>query len=200
MHGRMSHRRWVVLGVCVLACGIFSAAVIGARLERGMPAGLDDAIRDEPLTQVAQIPAEAGFAHHGVYVQPTSAGFVCLWDAPAATSRARQGGCNRSDDPFAGRELFISFAYDGGPAAEDVVDARLIGIASDAVARVHVVMSDGTLRTMPLHPAPVGGGSYRAFGYRFKRADLQRGVVPTAVSAVDRGGMEIDRQATGFGG
>jgi hypothetical protein len=81
-----------------------------------------------------------------------------------------------------------------------VVDARLIGIASEAVARVHVVMSDGTQRTMPLHAAPVGGGSYKAFGYRFKRDDLQRGVVPTAVSAVDGGGMEIDRQATGFGG
>jgi hypothetical protein len=35
-------------------------------------------------------------------------------------------------------------------------------------------------------------------GFRFKRADLRRGVTPTAVVVLDAAGNERDRQATGF--
>jgi hypothetical protein len=61
-------------------------------------------------------------------------------------------------------------------------------------------MSDGTRREMRLWKARVGDDDFQAFGYRFKKADLRRGVAPTAVVALDAGGREIDRQPTGFTG
>jgi hypothetical protein len=39
-----------------------------------------------------------------------------------------------------------------------------------------------------------------AFGHRFSRGELRRGVTPVAVVAFDQNGNEIDRQETGFGG
>ena len=49
------------------------------------------------------------------------------------------------EDPLGGSELSASLAYEGGPAVEDVQDARLIGLASWDVATVQLLMSDGTL-------------------------------------------------------
>lgn len=180
----------------VLAGGVLAAQLSGS----GDPDGLVSAIGEEPVAKIADIAAEPGLSARGVFVQRTSTGHLCLWDSPSATSRARQGGCNSADDPLGGRELVISFAYDGGPDARNVRDARLIGIASARVAQVSVLMSDGTQREISLRTANVAGDDYRAFGYRIKRADLRRNVTPKAVVAVDSSGREIDRQATGFAG
>lgn len=193
-------RRWVVLVIGVVAAGVVAGAVVAARLDVGVPADLEAALHDDPLVQVAGIPAENGLAGRGVFVQRTSAGFTCLWDAPSATSSARQGGCNRTDDPFGGRELFVSLAYDGGPAITSIKDARLVGLAAAEVAEVQVLMSDGARRAIRLRKSKVEGDEYRAFGYRFKKADLRIGVSPQAVIALDAIGEEIDRQPTGFSG
>jgi len=193
-------RRCVVLVIGVVAAGVIAGAVVAARLDDGIPADLEAALRDDPLVQVAGIPAENGLAGRGVFVQRTSAGFICLWDAPSATSSVRQGGCNRTDDPFGGRELFVSMAYDGGPAIAGIKDARLVGVAAREVVEVQVLMSDGTRREIRLRKANVAGDEYRAFGYRFKKADLRKDVTPKAVIALDSTGEEIDRQATGFAG
>lgn len=193
-------RRWAVLIIGVVAAGVVAGAVVAAQFDDGVPEGLEAALRQDPLVPVAEIPAENGNAWRGVFVQPTSAGFLCLWDAPSATALARQGGCNRAEDPFAGRALFISLAYDGGPAIAGVKDARLIGLAAEGVATVEVLMSDGTRREMRLRKAAIDNEAYRGFGYRLKRVDLRRGVGPTAVIALDAAGDEIDRQTTGFAG
>lgn len=195
-------RRWWLLVAALAAGGAFAGAVIASQFGgRGSgPEELQAAIRTDPLVKVAEIPAEGALSKRGVFVQPTSAGFVCLWDAPNATFRARQGGCNDEDDPFNGQKLFVSLAYEGGPAVAEVEDARLIGLVPPEVAGVDVLMSDGTRRAMPLRNVSVRGTAYRAFGYRFKRVDLRAGVAPTAVVALDTAGREIDRQATGFGG
>ena len=195
----LEHRkRWSAIGIAVVAAALFAGAVVAGHFDAA-PTGLEAAVRDEPLVRVARIPAANGLGERGVFVQPTSAGFLCLWDAPDATSSARQGGCNPADDPLAGEELFVSLAYDGGPDVTGVRDARLIGIAANDVAQVSVVMSDDTRRTVTLRTVGVGGRSYRAFGYRLRRADLEQGLGPTAVLALDARGVEIDRQATGFG-
>jgi hypothetical protein len=195
-------RRWLVLVAVLAAGGTFAGAVIASQFGgRGPgPEGLQAAIRTDPVFEVAEIPAEGGLGKRGVFVQPTSAGFVCLWDASNATSRARLGGCNDEDDPFNGQKLFVSLAYEGGPAVAEVKDARLIGLVPLEVAGVDVLMSDGTRRAMPLRTVSVRGAAYRAFGYRFNRADLRAGVAPTTVVALDAAGREIDRQATGFSG
>jgi len=65
------------------------------------------------VQKVAEVSAAPGLAARGVFLQPTSAGFLCLWDAPSAVSLARQGGCNPADDPLAGKRMMISFAYAG---------------------------------------------------------------------------------------
>jgi len=192
-------RRWIVLLGAVVATGAVVGAVVAAERGPRVPSGLEAAIENEPLVKVLDFPGGDGRAGRSVFVQPTSAGFLCLWDAPDATPRARQGGCNSSEDPFAGTQMFISFAYDGGPAVADVKDARLIGLAAPAVTGVRVLMGDGSSRALSLRPVAVAGGRYRAFGYRSGLGDLRRGVGPVAVIASDETGAEIDRQATGFG-
>jgi hypothetical protein len=193
------YRRWIVLVALTVAAGVFTGVVVAAQLRGpGPPNGLEAAVRTEPLVEVAAIPAAGGLAGHGVFVQPTSAGYICLWDALSATSGERQGGCNPTDDPFGEQKLFVSLAYDGGPGVESVTDARLVGLVAPDVADVDVLMSDGARRTIRLHVTTVTGERYRAFGYRFRKADLQRGVAPTAVLALNSAGDEIGRQTTGF--
>ena len=194
-------RRWIAfLGVLAIG-GILAGGVIAAQLGPSPEnADLQAAIEEDPLVRVGDIPAVGNAGPRGVFVQVTSTGHLCLWDAPSATSRERGGGCNTAGDPLAGSELSASLGYDGGPAARDVRDARLIGLASEKVSGVHVVMSDGTRRPVPLRRVTIGGASYRVFGYRFRPSDLRRGLGPTAVVAIDGAGAEIARQATGFGG
>jgi hypothetical protein len=94
--------------------------------------------------------------------------------------------------------MMVSFAYEGGPAVQDVKDARLIGLTSLDAVTVQVLMSDGTRRNVTLRGASVGAGEFRAFGYRFNMGQIRRAVTPTAVVALNGAGREIDRQATGF--
>jgi hypothetical protein len=197
-------KRWMVLGLGVVAGGILAGAVVAAQF-----AGLDEQERlmaasaEEPAIRVANIEPAPGLPARGVFVQPTSTGHLCLWDVPVATPRARQGGCNRSDDPLAGRKMFISLAYEGGPAAEQVSDARLIGLVARDVAFVQVLMTNGAVRNIPMSrglAVSSAVGSLRAFGYRFTAADVRRHLGPTAVLALDASGRELERQATGFGG
>lgn len=197
-------KRWMVLGLGVVAGGILAGAVVAAQF-----AGLDEQERlmaasaEEPAIRVADIEPAPGLPARGVFVQPTSTGHLCLWDVPVATPRARQGGCNRSDDPLAGRKMFISLSYEGGPAAEHVSDARLIGLVARDVVSVRVLMISGAVRNVPMNRAVAvssEAGSLRAFGYRFTAADVRRHLGPTAVLALDASGRELERQTTGFGG
>jgi hypothetical protein len=194
--------RWVALVVVVVAGGTFAGGVVAAQFRAAAtPEELEAALRNDPLVRVAEIPAEHGLAGRGVFVQPTSAGFLCLWDAPSANTLARQGGCNLADDPLAGRQLFVSLAYDGGPAVADIEDARVIGLASADVEAVQLLMSDRTRRDLPMKRSPAisgAAGTFRAFGYRIRTSDLKRGIGPVAVLAFDFRGKEIDRQPTGF--
>jgi hypothetical protein len=193
-------RRLAVAAVVVALFGVVTSAVVASHFrDAEAPTGLEEAIRAEPLVKVAEIPAVEGFAARGVYAQPTSAGFLCLWDATSASSRARQGGCNRLEDPFVGMGLFASLAYDGGPDAASVRDARLIGLVPKDVASVEIVMTDGTRRSVRLKGARLGSDEFKAFGYRFSRADLRRRLGPTAIVALDAAGSEVGRQPTGFG-
>ena len=113
---------------------------------------------------------------------------------------AAGGGCNPAADPLGGRPISSSLAYDGGPAVEGVEDARLIGLALAETSGVHVEMSDGTIRVVQLKKAKVGSDEFQAFGYRFKKVDLEKGIGPTAIVAFDGAGNELGRQATGIGG
>jgi hypothetical protein len=95
--------------------------------------------------------------------------------------------------------MTVSLAYDGGPAIEGVRDARIIGLADTAVAGIRIEMSDGSARSVKLKRAKVVSDEYQAFGYRFRKVDLRKGIGPVAVVALDPGGNEIDRQTTGIG-
>jgi hypothetical protein len=189
---------FAVVGLLALASG---SAILASRLAGSPPdpAALDKAVRDAPMTRVADIAAAGALPKRGAFVQVTSTGQVCLWDAASADSNGKQGGCNDAGDPLAGAKVFASLSYDGGPAAAAVKDARLIGLADPSVERVSVLMSDGTYREMALEGAKIQGRSYRAFGYRFRPSDLRRGLGPVAVLALDASGAEVDRQSTGFG-
>lgn len=197
-------KRWTVLAVGVVAGGILAGGVVAAQF-----AGLDEQERlmaasaEEPAIRVADIEPAQGLPARGVFVQATSTGHLCLWDAPSATTLARQGGCNPSDDPLGGRRVFISLSYEGGPAADQVTDARLIGLVAREVASVQVLMTNGAVRNIPMRrtlAVSSAAGAFRAFGYRFTAVDLRRRLGPIAVLALDASGRELDRQTTGFGG
>jgi hypothetical protein len=150
------------------------------------------------MIRLDDIAAGNGLPARGVFAQITSIGQFCLWDAPSSSSKAKGGGCNPVDDPLGGHPLSASFAYDGGPAPADVKDARLIGLVASNVARVEVVMGDGSRLKLMLRHVPEPVGDFFVFAHRFGRGQLAHGVTPTAVVALDADGNEIDRQATGF--
>jgi hypothetical protein len=197
MHGAL------VLVVGLAAAAILAGVVVGAQFDLMPSDEVQASLRSDAMVRVAEIPAADGMASRSVYVQPTSTGLLCLWDAPSSTPQARQGGCNSADDPLAGRAMTISLAYDGGPATSSVTDARLIGLASNDVASVQVLMSDGTRRRIPMRrelAVSSEAGRFRAFAYRFPRMDFARNLGPTAVIALGGTGAELDRLTTGYGG
>lgn len=190
-------RRVAAIGVAVVLAGLLAGAVIASRLDDG--SGLAAAIEDAPLIRVADIAAEDGSPGRGVYVQTTRTGHLCVWEAPTASSRQRGGGCNTVDDPLNGEPISFTLSYDGGPALADVRGATLFGLASVDVARASVLMSDGTERAIRLRGASVSGTNFLAFGFRFRKADLRKGLGPTAVIVRDASGVELGRQPTGIG-
>lgn len=196
---RMTRRRWaIVASVSTLATAILASSVVAGQFRSPDSEAFHAGLATGEISRVADIAAGEGLPGRGVFVQTTDTGQLCLWDAPSAGSRQRQGGCNSADDPLGGHELSVSFAYDGGPAVSDVRDARLIGLVAERVAEVHVLMSDGSRRAMRLRDARIDGASYRAFGHRFTPGELRQGAEPAAVIALDAAGQEIDRQQTGF--
>lgn len=198
MSGRRTIGRWSALGAAaVLACAL-ATAVVASRVDDGSE--LTAAIDEAPLTRVADIEAADGIPGRGVYVQLTETGHLCVWEASSATSRDRGGGCNTVDDPLNGGVLSATLSYDGGPAMSDVRGATIFGLTAASVARAKVLMDDGTFREIKLKRAKVGSGEFGAFGYRFKKADLRRGIGPIAVVALDAAGGELGRQPTGIGG
>jgi hypothetical protein len=190
-------RRVAAVGLAVALGGLLAGAVIASRNDDGSE--LAAAIEEAPLVRVADIAAEDGSPGRGVFVQTTRTGHICVWEAPSATSRQRGGGCNTADDPLNGASISFTLSYDGGPAIADVRAATLFGLAAADVARASVLMSDGTERDVRLRKANVSGADFLAFGYRIKKADLRKGVGPTAVIARDASGAELGRQPTGIG-
>jgi hypothetical protein len=199
-------RRNLALGVCgaVLVAGLVAGGVLAGRFE-----GLDDpedmaaAMAEAPVVRVADVAASSGRPALGVFVQFTTNGRFCLFEAPSATAPDRRGGCNSIDDPLGGSKLSASLSYEGGPQTSRVSDARLIGLVAADVSAVQIAMSDGSRRNVQLRrPTAVAlsGEAYRAFGFRFDPADMRAGREPTAVIAIDAAGDEMDRQPTGYGG
>jgi hypothetical protein len=196
-------RRAVVLVLGLVVAAVLAGVVVGAQFDLTPSDEMQAALRSDAMVKVAEIPSADGLADRSVFVQPTSTGLLCLWDAPSSAPRARQGGCNSADDPLAGRAMTISLAYDGGPVTSTVTDARLIGLASNDVASVQVLMSDGTRRTVQMRrglAVSSDAGRFRAFVYRFPQSDFARNLGPTAVIAIGGDGAELDRLTTGYGG
>lgn len=194
---RIGARRILLgLGVVIVA-GVATGAVIAASMDDGRE--LIAAIDEAPLVQVADIPSADGLPGSGVFVQVARTGHLCVWETPSATSRRRGGGCNTADDPLNGRPISFTLSYDGGPNLASVRSASLFGLASSEVATASVLMSDGSQSVLKLKKTKVGSAEYQAFGFRFKSADLRKGIGPTAVVARDASGAEIARQVTGIG-
>jgi hypothetical protein len=197
MSGKRGRRRWAAFVVVLILAGALAGAVVASRIDDGSE--LTAAIDEAPLTRVADIDAADGAPGHGVFVQMTKSGHLCVWEAPSATSRERGGGCNSADDPLNGGVLSATLSYDGGPGIADVRSASIFGLAAVGVTHASVLMSDGTSRAIKLEEAKVGSQEFHAFGYRFKKADLKKGIGPTAIVAFDDSGNEIGRQTTGIG-
>ena len=198
MFGKRGRRRWLVLGVGLVLAGALASAVVASRNDDG--SALTAAIAETSLTQVAEVPAGDGASGRGVFVQLTETGHLCVWEAPSAISRERGGGCNTADDPLNGNAVSATLSYEGGPEISDVRSASIFGLAGSNAASVSVGMSDGSSRSIKLKKAKVGSDEFQAFGYRFKKSDLKKGIGPTAIVAYDAGGNELGRQPTGIGG
>jgi hypothetical protein len=197
---RMTRRGGAALtSILVVLAAVLASGVVAGQF-RADPQSFHDALGTGEITRVADVASSDGLPGRGVFAQLTDAGQFCLFDAPSESSPLRQGGCNPADDPLGGSALSVSLAYEGGPGVESVRDARLIGLASPSVAQVQVLMSDGTRRNVRTKQAAVGSKEFLAFGYRFKKSDLRRGIGPIAVIASDARGIEIERTATGIAG
>jgi hypothetical protein len=196
MFGKRRIGRWTALGSAVVLAGVLASGVIASRIDDGSE--LIAAIGEAPLMRVADIEASEGAPARGVFVQLAKTGHLCVWEAPSATSAERGGGCNSIDDPLNGKALSATLSYDGGPAISDVRSASIFGLAAVDVSRLRVLMRDGTFREIKLKKAKVGSNEFQAFGYRLKKADLNRGG-PSAIVAYAAGGNEIGRQPTGIG-
>jgi hypothetical protein len=195
-------RRVTATVIVALAAGVLAGAVLASGLDwsEQAAADLDAALLEAPSFKLADIPAVDGKPVRAVMGQLTSTGHFCLWDAPSVDSPDRGGGCNPADDPLGGRPMSVSLAYDGGPAAASVSDARIIGLAEPVVAAVQVLMTDGSLRKVALKRGRVGEKEYGVFGYRIRKSDLRKALGPSAVIALDSDGKEIYRETTGFAG
>jgi hypothetical protein len=191
-------RRWAALVAGMLVAATAAGAVVAAQFDDGSK--LTQAIGEGQLMKIADIASSDAAPARGVFVETTSTGHLCVWEAASPTSRERGGGCNTDDDPLNGRALWFTLSYDGGPALADVKGATLFGLAARTVTRANVLMSDGSTREIRLRDVHVAGTEYRAFGYRFKTADLRKEIGPMNVVAIDDEGVEIDRQPTGIGG
>lgn len=193
--------RWAIAAATIALAGVaLTGTVIAGQLRQTDPEAFRADLATGEIEQVADIAAADGLRAHGVFVQQTEMGRVCLWDAPSASSPERGGGCNSAEDPLGGSTISASLAYEGGPEAESIRDARLVGLAASDVAAVEILMTDGTGRSVRLKTATIGASDFKAFGYRFKGSDLRKGLGPIAVVALDSSGAEIGRQETGFGG
>lgn len=181
------------------ACVVVGGLVAGRELWTDEAVELDLALAQTPAVRLAEVPSGDGLPARGVFAQVTPNGLLCVLDAPLAAPTMGGGGCNPADDPFGGRSMSATLAFDGGPSLESVSDARVAGIASVETASIRIQMSDGSWRAVKLKKARIGSDEYQAFGYRFRKADLKRGVSPVAIVAFDADGAEIDRQTTGIG-
>jgi hypothetical protein len=194
-----SRRRALVISVVVIASAVLATGVIAGQFRTVDPPSFHEALSTGEITRVADVEAGDGLPVRGVFAQVTRTGQLCVWEAPSATSGSRGGGCNSIDDPLNGSALSATLSYDGGPAIADVKSATLFGLTSPRVVRVSVRMSDGSSRDVKLKKAKVGSDQFQAFGYRFRKADLKKGIGPIVLVALDAGGVEIGRQPTGIG-
>lgn len=189
-----------VLAVAAVTAVIAVGALVAARSAWVDEASdLHAALAEAPALKLGEITGSDGLPARGVFAQITSTGYFCLFDAPLAAPTMGRGGCNPADDPLGGRAVSASLSYDGGPSPESVSDARIVGIASTRAASVRVLMSDGSWRAVRVREVRIGSDVFQAFGHRFRKADLKKGIGPVAIVAFDADGMEIDRQTTGIG-
>ncbi len=196
----MRTRKAFVAAIVAVAATTLVGGVVAAGFDWSRSSDeLRIALTDTRPTRVADIPAADGLPARGVFVQITSTGLFCLSDAPLDAPLMGGGGCNAVDDPLGGDPVSASIAYDGGPAIEAVRDARLIGLADERVAAVHVLMSDGSARAVKLRRTSVGDRQLQVFGFRVRKSDLKKGIGPVAVVALDASGAELARQPTGIG-
>lgn len=196
-----SRRTRVVVASAFVIAGVTAGGVVAGRMAWADDAGrVGAAIASAEATQVAEIAAADGRPGRGVYAQVTSTGHICISDAPLGAPLMGGGGCNLARDPLGGNVLSASLSYDGGPSIDSVEDARVIGLAAADTASVRVLMSDGSMRAVKLKNAKVGSDEFQAFGYRFRKSDLRKGIGPTAIVAYDASGVELGRQRTGIGG
>jgi hypothetical protein len=195
-----SRRGALVVAVVVVSSAVLATGVVAGHFQSVDPSAFHQALATAEITQVAEVQTDDGSPGHGVFAQLTQAGHLCVFEAPSATSRAHGGACNSVDDPLNGSALSATLSYDGGPAIGDVTSATLFGLTTPGVVRARVLMSDGSSREVKLRKAKVGSDEFQAFGYRFKKGDLKRGIGPTAIVALDANGVELARQPTGIVG
>jgi hypothetical protein len=196
--------RFIALVLAVVALGLAAGGVAsGVFRAAGTPSAMPDVRAPGGRAQaVGRFQADGGAAERHVVLQRTADGFLCVWDSPDASAEHGVGGCNSAADPLAGRKLFASLAYEGGPAPATVRDARLSGIVAADVASAELVWSDGSTHAIPLVTAStraVAGKDYRVFAYRIRQADLRRGATPVEIVVRAADGEVIDRQTTGIG-
>lgn len=116
---------------------------------------------------------------------------VCLWDTNLLNGH-QGGGCNYAYDPFGGRRMMVSLAFDGGPALETITEARIIGLVDPAVVSVGILQANGKTTDVRLSPD-------RAFAVAYTQSDILHGRAPVAVIGRDVRHAVIDQEPLQLG-
>jgi hypothetical protein len=194
-------RNRLIAIAAVAIVGVLAGAAVGKSLWFPSPQQQNVRVKEMRAAvghPVATFPSQAGRPDMNVLLSRLSDGSYCLDDA--AIGEAGSGGaCNPADDPLGGKPFSVVFAYEGGPAASSVKDARLYGLAAAEVGTLEVTMSDGSTSPLHLSAREVGGTPFRVYAYRVSTRDLRSGITPVTVIARDGAGAELARQATGLG-
>jgi hypothetical protein len=195
-------RNRLIAIAAVAAVGVLSGAAVGKSL--WFPSSQQQNVRVQEMRAavghpVAAFPSQAGRPDMNVLLSRLSDGSYCLDDAAIGEKAGSGGACNPANDPLAGKPFSVVFAYEGGPTASSVKDARLYGLAAAEVGTLEVTMSDGSTSQLHLSAREVGGTPFRAYAYRVSTSDLRSDITPVTVIARDGAGAELARQATGLG-
>jgi hypothetical protein len=167
------------------------AAAKQSGTDSALPADAVVRMKLNPATvrEIGRFTTPAG-SPHALYLATREDGQTCLVeDVVSGTTpdgrplRIYGGDC--SSDVYLGHQVAWTVGSDGGPSSTQMTRRYIIGIAKPEVARIGILLSNGTEGSV--RPTPTG-----SFLWDARPSDLRAGIDVTAITAYSSNGSRID--------